>query len=249
MDILKIPSFKPEKGFLKGKNVLITGAGSGIGREVAIACSKYGANLILLSRDPKKLYSLQDSIVSMGNSEPLVVEFDFDKAKEKDYLTLFEKLCEEYTQLDGLVHIAGILGYLSPVINTSLSQLQTVMKVNFESNFLLTQLCMPLLMNCKNPSIIFTSSGVGRKGRAFWTSYSVSKFAIEGLMQVLADEYEKDMRINSYNPGATRTSMRAQAFPAEDPQGLKTPKERVNDYLWLLSESNINTGKTYDFNE
>ena len=249
MDILKIPSFKPEKSFLKRKNVLITGAGSGIGREVAIACSKYGANLILLSRDPKKLYSLQDSIVSMGNSEPLVVEFDFDKAKEKDYLTLFEKLCEEYTQLDGLVHIAGILGYLSPVINTSLSQLQTVMKVNFESNFLLTQLCIPLLMNCKNPSIIFTSSGVGRKGRAFWTSYSVSKFAIEGLMQVLADEYEKDMRINSYNPGATRTSMRAQAFPAEDPQGLKTPKERVNDYLWLLSESNINTGKTYDFNE
>ena len=123
------------------------------------------------------------------------------------------------------------------------------MRVNFESNFLLTQLCTPLLLKANNPSVIFTSSGVGRKGRAFWTSYSISKFAIEGLMQVLADEYESSMRINSYNPGATRTAMRAQAFPAEDPMTLKTPRDRVNDYLWLLSDSNMSTGKAYDFYE
>ena len=133
-----------------------------------------------------------------------------------------------------------MLGYLSPVVNTSLNQLNTVMRVNFESNFLLTQLCTPLLLKANNPSVIFTSSGVGRKGRAFWTSYSISKFAIEGLMQVLADEYD---------PGATRTAMRAQAFPAEDPMTLKTPRDRVNDYLWLLSDSNMSTGKAYDFYE
>ena len=249
MDIIKIPKFTPSDTFLEGKEILITGAGSGIGREVALACSKFGANLILLSKNSKKLYSLQDQIVANGYPEPLVVEFDFEKAKENDYLMLFEKLCEEYEKLDGLVHIAGILGYLSPILNTSLNQLKAVMKVNFESNFLLTQLCIPLLTNASNPSVIFTSSGVGRKGRAFWTSYSISKFAIEGLMQTLADEYEDDMRINSYNPGATKTAMRAQAFPAEDPSTLKTPQERVNDYLWLLSDSNISTGKTYDFYE
>lgn len=249
MDILKIPKFTPNNSLLKGKEILITGAGSGIGREVALACSEFGANLILLSRNAKKLYSLQDQIVKNGQSEPLVVEFDFEKAKEKDYLNLFEKLCEEYEKLDGLVHIAGVLGYLSPVVNTSLNQLNTVMRVNFESNFLLTQLCTPLLLKANNPSVIFTSSGVGRKGRAFWTSYSISKFAIEGLMQVLADEYESSMRINSYNPGATRTAMRAQAFPAEDPMTLKTPRDRVNDYLWLLSDSNMSTGKAYDFYE
>ena len=249
MDILKIPKFTPSSSLLKGKEILITGAGSGIGREVALACSEFGANLILLSRNTKKLYSLQDQIIKNGHSVPLVVEFDFEKAKEKDYLNLFEKLCEEYEKLDGLVHIAGVLGYLSPIINTSLQQLKTVMQVNFESNFLLTQLSLPLLLKAKEPSIVFTSSGVGRKARAFWTSYSISKFAVEGLMQSLADEYEKDMRVNSYNPGPTRTQMRAQAFPAEDPNTLRTPDEIAVDYLWLLSDECQETGIMYNYHE
>ncbi len=118
-----------------------------------------------------------------------------------------------------------------------------------ESNFLITQLALPLMLKASNPSIIFTSSGVGRKARAFWTSYSISKFAIEGLMQSLADEYEKEMRVNSYNPGPTRTSMRAQAFPAEDPMTLKTPKDISSDYLWLLSDKCKQTGIMFDYHE
>ena len=128
-------------------------------------------------------------------------------------------------------------------------QLKTVMQINFESNFLITQLALPLLLKASNPSIIFTSSGVGRKARAFWTSYSISKFAIEGLMQSLADEYEKEMRVNSYNPGPTRTSMRAQAFPAEDPMTLKTPLDISSDYLWLLSDECKQTGIMFDYHE
>jgi Dehydrogenases with different specificities (related to short-chain alcohol dehydrogenases) len=128
-------------------------------------------------------------------------------------------------------------------------QLKTVMQINFESNFLITQLALPLMLKASNPSIIFTSSGVGRKARAFWTSYSISKFAIEGLMQSLADEYEKEMRVNSYNPGPTRTSMRAQAFPAEDPMTLKTPKDISSDYLWLLSDECKQTGIMFDYHE
>ena len=249
MAIKKVKKFSPSKNFLKGNNILVTGAGSGIGKEVALAAAEYGANLILLSKDVKKLYSVQDEINKKHNLNPLVIEFDFLKAKGSDYQKLGEALYEEYEKLDGIAHIAGILGYLSPLISTSENQLQTVMRVNFESNFLLTQICLPLLLQAKNPSIIFTSSGVGRKGRAFWTSYSISKFAIEGLMQVLADEYENKMRINSYNPGATRTAMRAQAFPAEDPLSLKTPTDRAIDYLWLLSKENNSTGIAYDFSE
>ena len=128
-------------------------------------------------------------------------------------------------------------------------QLRTVMQVNFESNFLITQLALPLLLKASNPSVIFTSSGVGRKARAFWTSYSISKFATEGLMQSLSDEYEKEMRINSFNPGPTRTSMRAQAFPAEDPMLLKTPEEVSKDYLWLLSDECKQTGIMFDYHE
>ena len=246
---MRVPDFQPAQNFLKDKNILITGAGSGIGRQVAKDVAKMGANLILLSKDVRKLYSLQDEIISNNLSEPLVVELDFLKAKERDYKTLAENLYENYDELNGLVNVAGILGYLSPLIHTSLMQLRTVMQVNFESSFLITQLALPLLLKASNPSIIFTSSGVGRKARAFWTSYSISKFAAEGLMQSLSDEYEKEMRINSYNPGPTRTSMRAQAFPAEDPLLLKTPEKVSNDYLWLLSDECKQTGIMFDYNE
>tara|TARA_B100000073_G_scaffold202319_1_gene167622 strand:- start:7993 stop:8733 length:741 start_codon:yes stop_codon:yes gene_type:complete len=246
---VKVPSFQPTNNLLKDKKILITGAGSGIGRQVSLDAAKMGADLILLSKDISKLYSLQDEILEKELSEPLIVELDFHKAKEKDYKTLAENLYENYGELNGLVHIAGILGYLSPLMHTSLMQLKTVMQINFESNFLITQLALPLLLKASNPSVIFTSSGVGRKARAFWTSYSISKFAIEGLMQSLADEYENEIRVNSYNPGPTRTTMRAQAFPAEDPMLLKTPEDISSDYLWLLSEECKQTGIMFDYHE
>ena len=246
---MKVPSFQPKNNLLKDKRILITGAGSGIGRQVSLDAAKMGADLILLSKDISKLYSLQDEILEKKLSEPLIVELDFHKAKEKDYKTLAENLYENYGELNGLVHIAGILGYLSPLMHTSLMQLKTVMQINFESNFLITQLALPLLLKASNPSVIFTSSGVGRKARAFWTSYSISKFAIEGLMQSLADEYENEIRVNSYNPGPTRTTMRAQAFPAEDPMLLKTPEDISSDYLWLLSEECKQTGIMFDYHE
>ncbi len=246
---MKVPSFQPTINLLKDKKILITGAGSGIGRQVSLDAAKMGADLILLSKDISKLYSLQDEILEKNLSEPLIVELDFHKAKEKDYKTLAENLYENYGELNGLVHIAGILGYLSPLMHTSLMQLKTVMQINFESNFLITQLALPLLLKASNPSVIFTSSGVGRKARAFWTSYSISKFAIEGLMQSLADEYENEIRVNSYNPGPTRTTMRAQAYPAEDPMLLKTPEDISSDYLWLLSEECKQTGIMFDYHE
>lgn len=246
---MKVPSFQPTNNLLKDKKILITGAGSGIGRQVSLDAAKMGADLILLSKNISKLYSLQDEILEKELSEPLIVELDFNKAKEKDYKTLAENLYENYGELNGLVHIAGILGYLSPLMHTSLMQLKTVMQINFESNFLITQLALPLLLKASNPSVIFTSSGVGRKARAFWTSYSISKFAIEGLMQSLADEYENEIRVNSYNPGPTRTTMRAQAFPAEDPMLLKTPEDISSDYLWLLSEECKQTGIMFDYHE
>ena len=154
-----VPSISISKDSLSNKNILITGTGSGIGRAVAKIAAKNKANLILLSKDIKKLYSLQDEICDEGGNDPLIVEFDFLKASEKDYKKLADSLYENYEKLDGLVHVAGVLGYLSPIINTSLNQLKTVMQVNFESNFLLTQLSLPLLLKAKKPSVVFTSSG------------------------------------------------------------------------------------------
>tara|TARA_B100000886_G_scaffold324111_1_gene268495 strand:+ start:2688 stop:3422 length:735 start_codon:yes stop_codon:yes gene_type:complete len=244
---VKIPKSKLIRNSLKEQTIIVTGAGSGIGRALSFELAKNNADLILLSRDQEKLDSLQDDIKGKFGIEPLTVEFDFFKAKESEYNFLIENLIDNYTKIDGLVHVAGILGYLSPFTSTSLSQLETVMKVNFESNFLLTKALMPLLEKSECPSVIFTSSGVGRKGRAFWTSYSISKFAVEGLMQVLADEYEGRIKFNSFNPGPTRTKMREQAFPAEDPLTLKSAQDVAKCYLWLLSKECKVTGKSYDY--
>ena len=244
---MKIPKSRISKKFFKEKTIIVTGAGSGIGRTLSFELAKNNADLILLSKDQDKLNSLQDDIKEKFKIEPLTVEIDFFKAKERDYNFLAENLIDNYKKIDGLIHVAGILGYLSPFTSTSLSQLETVMKVNFESNFLLTKALMPLLEKSECPSVIFTSSGVGRKGRAFWTSYSISKFAVEGLMQVLSDEYEGRVKFNTFNPGPTRTKMRAQAFPAEDPLTLKSAQDVVECYLWLLSKECKETGKSYDY--
>jgi NAD(P)-dependent dehydrogenase (short-subunit alcohol dehydrogenase family) len=105
------------------------------------------------------------------------------------------------------------------------------------------------MMKSEDASLVFTSSGVGRKGRAFWGAYAVSKFGTEGLMETLADELENkpNIRVNAINPGATRTGMRAAAYPAEDPETLPKPEDIMGTYLFLFGrESRGITGKSFD---
>ncbi len=125
---------------------------------------------------------------------------------------------------------------------------QDVMQVNVNATFMLTRALLPLLLKSDAGSLVFTSSSVGRQGRANWGAYATSKFATEGMMQVLADEYQnRSLRVNCINPGGTRTSMRASAFPTEDPQKLKTPADIMPLYLWLMGDdSRRKTGMTFD---
>jgi len=116
-----------------------------------------------------------------------------------------------------------------------------VFQVNVHSQFLLLQATLPLMSLSEAGSIIFTSSGVGRKGRAYWGAYAASKFATEGMMQTLADELANEgrIRVNSLNPGRLRTAMRAEAYPAEDPASLCRPEEVTNGYLFLLGRDSV----------
>ena len=124
---------------------------------------------------------------------------------------------------------------------------EDVMQVNVNATFMLTQALLPLLLKSDAGSLVFTSSSVGRQGRANWGAYAASKFATEGMMQVLADEYQQRLRVNCINPGGTRTAMRASAFPTEDPQKLKTPADIMPLYLWLMGDdSRRKTGMTFD---
>jgi len=146
-----------------------------------------------------------------------------------------------FGSIDGLLHSAALLGERTPIANYAAKSWEAVMRVNVSSQFMLTKALLPLLKNSENASIIFTSSGVGRVGKAYWGAYAVSKFAIEGLSQVLSNELEGtcNIRVNCINPGPSRTRMRASAFPAENPNTIKKPEEIMSSYLYLIGDESI----------
>jgi NAD(P)-dependent dehydrogenase (short-subunit alcohol dehydrogenase family) len=244
--------FTPSSDELKGKVIAITGAGAGIGRTLANSFAAYGATVILMGRTVEKLEAIYDEIESNHPNapQPAIVPIDFESASDADYKTLHDSIETEYGKLDGLVHCAAELGERTSIGSYSIAVWDKLMKVNVTAPFALTKHLLPLLRLSEAASIIFTSSSVGLKGRAYWGAYAASKAALENLMQTLADELEETsrIRVNSVNPGATRTAMRAQAFPAEDPSTVKSAAELIPLYLYLTSDGSIKvTGQQISF--
>ncbi len=242
-------TYKAPERLLDNRIVLITGSSDGIGRALALKTASLGARVILHGRDQARLEGAYDEIEAIPDAlRPSIVVFDLLKAQSPDYEALAGSIENDFGRLDGLVHNAGILGDRYPMQQYDIVQWQRVMHVNVTAAFALTQVLLPALLKAEDPSIIFTSSGVGRRGRAFWGAYAVSKFATEGMSQVLADEHrEGRLRVNCINPGATRTKMRLEAYPAEDRDTLKTPEDVLPAYLYLLGpDSRGVTGESID---
>ena len=241
----RLADFRPPPNLLEGRVVLVTGAGDGIGRAIACTCAAHSATVVLLGRTVEKLERVYDEIRSAGGPEPAIYPMDLSGAMPPDYEALAARVESEFDRLDGLVHNAALLGDLGPIEHYSPDGWQELIQVNVNAPFLLTRALVPLVRRTAaghgHASIIFTSSGVGRRGRAYWGAYSVSKFAVEGLNQVLADELDgaSGVRVNSLNPGPVRTGMRAKAFPAEDPETLITPDEVARAWLWLLDVRDV----------
>ena len=199
---------------LKGRVILITGASSGIGRAVAQSCAAHGATVLLLGRKARALEEVHTRITAEHGAErAAIIEFDLENALAGDYDALFAAIQGRYQRLDGLLHNAGLLGQLAPIEHYDVPTWCRVLQVNLTSAFVLTQILLPLLKCSEDASIVFTASGVGRVGRAYWGAYAVSKHALEGLNEVLSEELSgiTRIRVNSLNPGAVRTSMRRQA--------------------------------------
>lgn len=230
--------YQPLPDLLKEKIILVTGAGDGIGREAAETYARHGATVILLGKTTAKLEKVYDAIEAAGGPLPAIYPMNLEGAAPKDYQDLAGVLNNEFGRLDGLLNNASILGTLSPIENQNIETWYKVQQVNINAPFMLTQACLPLLKQAPKASIIFTSSTVGRQGHAYWGAYAVSKFATEGLMQVLADELEANTKVrsNCINPGATRTAMRAQAYPAEDSSKLMAAAQLMPLYLYLMSD-------------
>lgn len=229
--------YNAEPNCLKDKVILVTGAGAGIGKTAAQTYASYGATVILLGKTVSKLEATYDEITSAGYPQPAIYPMDLLGANPDHYKEMAETIDTQFGKLDGLLHNASVLGTLSPIANQNIEEWYRVQQVNMNAVFLMTQACLSVLLKSPSASIIFTSSGVGRVGRAYWGAYSVSKFATEGFMQILADELETNtnIRSNSINPGATRTSMRAKAYPGEDPASLLAPEDLMPLYVYLMS--------------
>ncbi|OBT15912.1 YciK family oxidoreductase [Vibrio sp. UCD-FRSSP16_10] len=222
---------------LKDKIILVTGAGDGIGKQAALSYAEHGATVILLGRTVTKLEQTYDEIINAGFPEPAIIPLDMQGATKQHYIDMAETIEGQYGRLDGLLHNAGILGMISPFDQIEEDTFDEVMQINVKAQFIMTQALLPIIKKSQYGRIVFTSSTVGHMGRALWGSYAISKFATEGMMQVLADELSNTpIRVNAINPGATRTSMRAGAYPAEDADTLKTPLDIMPLYLYLMSE-------------
>ena len=242
-------SYQPDPDLLKGRVILVTGCGDGIGRAAAINYALHGATVVLHGRSINKLEIIYDEIEALGAPQPAILPLQLSSASAHDYDTLFHTLDKQFGRLDGILHNAGILGERVTLENYPAEVWDEVLNVNLRAPFVLTQALLPLLKRSDSASIIFTSSGVGRDARAEWGAYSVSKFGIEALSQIFAREFadQDNIRFNCINPGGTRTAMRAKAYPSEDPKTLPTPEDIMPAYLYLMGkDSHAVTGESID---
>lgn len=239
----------PAPAELSGRVIAVTGASSGIGRAVALACAAHQANVILIGRNAARLESVHAQIEAASLPEASIAVLDLEQALARDYDQLAAAVLERYGRLDGLLHNAGILGTLTPIEHYDVPMWCRVMHVNVTAAFALTQVLLPALKKSPDASVVFTASSVGRRGRAYWGAYAVSKFALEGLSQVLSSELEgiSHVRVNTLNPGRVRTNMRRQAYPAEDLESLPLPESLAGPYVALLGPASRGvTGEAFD---
>ncbi len=228
--------YRPVPDLLNDRVILVSGAGDGIGKTAAKSFAAHGATVILLGRTVPKLEAVYDEIEGSGHPQPAIYPINLEGAAPKDYQDLADTLEREFGRLDGLLHNATNLGSLTPLEHYDLQLWAQVMQVNLHAPFLLTRSCLPVLRKSPDASVVFTSSALGRAGRAYWGAYAISNFAVEGMMQVLAEELESkpQIRVNSLDPGWVRTTFFSRAYPARDPGTLPAPEEIMSAYLYLM---------------
>ena len=241
---------EPHSQTLAGRVILITGATAGIGRAIALAMAQLGATTLLLGRDVQALERLYDEIVGRDWPEPGLIPFDLAQYDAQRLDELTAAITAQYGKLHGLIHNAAILGDRVPFEHYSVTVWDRVIKTNFEAPTALTRALLPLLRIPEMSAMVFLSSSVGARPRAYWGAYAASKYALEGLAMLLSEELENtsNIRINVVNPGATRTGMRRAAYPAEDPSELRSPEALSELFTFLMApDSGAKTGQRYQF--
>lgn len=228
---------------LKDRIALVTGASRGIGYYTALELAKAGAHVIACARTVGGLEELDDAIKAVGGSATLV---PFDLADMQAIDTLGASIFERWGKLDILVANAGILGVISPIGHVEAKVFEKVMTINVTATWRLIRSVEPLLVKSDQGRAVIMSSAAAHKCRPFWGPYSASKAAVEALARTWAGETQRlPLRVVSVDPGATRTAMRAQAMPGEDPSTLPHPSEVAARILPLCGPELTETGKLF----
>ncbi|MGB7946950.1 MAG: SDR family NAD(P)-dependent oxidoreductase [Candidatus Binatia bacterium] len=224
-----------DEGKLAGKAAVITGGSRGIGRAIAAAYAREGARVFICARGEAHLNQAIAHIRSTGGEAHGRVG---DKSAAAQAKAIVQAALDQFGKVDVLVNNASLLGPRVPVAEYPVSAWEEVVRVNLTGSFFMIREALKIMMPQRSGSIINVSSGVGRIGRARWGAYAASKFGLEGLTQVVADEVrEFGIRVNAVNPGPTRTEMRALAYPEEDPLILATPDEVAPIFVYLASDA------------
>jgi NAD(P)-dependent dehydrogenase (short-subunit alcohol dehydrogenase family) len=239
--------YAPAQDLLAGRVILVTGAGQGLGRAVALACARYGATVALLGRRQDKLEATYDAIERSGGPEPAIVPLDLASAASAQYEALAQLIRKDLRRLDGIAHCASHFVPLGPLANQALETWMTLLQVNLAAPFAITRACLPLLAAAPDSSVVFTGETHGEKPAAYWGGFAVSKAGLSPLVKVWSDErsYSPGPRMNVLVPGPIASPQRARSHPGEDPGTLRTVEDAARAYLFLLGpESATTTGRT-----
>jgi len=240
-------NYQPAPDLLAGRVILVTGAGQGLGRAVALACAAHGATVALLGRKQDKLEATYDAIQEAGGPEPALIPLDLAAAGDAEYETVSQLIRRDLKRLDGIAHCAVHFVPLGPLANQSLEQWTTLWRVNLAAPFALTKACLPLLAAAPGASVVFTGETHGVKPAAYWGGFAVAKSGLSTLATVWADELERagTPRFNVLVPGPIASPQRARSHPGEDPAKLRTTGAAARAYLWLLGPQGAEcNGKT-----
>ena len=234
---MKIPDdYQPAPDLLRGRVILVTGAGQGLGQAVALACAQHGATVALLGRKPEKLEKTYDAITAAGGAEPAIVPLDLAAADTPAFEQLAQLIRRDLQRLDGIAHCAAHFLPLRPMADQTLEQWLAFWRVNVAAPFALTRACLPLLTAAPESSVVLTGETHGLAPKAFWGGFAVSKSALTAMAAIWSEELERlgRPRVNVLVPGPILSPQRRQSHPGEDPKSLRTAGEAARAFVWLL---------------